>query len=104
KKTNLPFIFMISGDGGWTSFDQSLAESLAALGFHVAGLDAQKYFWNVKTPESSSANLVEAIMHYQKKFGEDNFVLTGYSFGASVVPFLANRLPENMKNHLNAVI
>lgn len=103
KKNNLPLVFMISGDGGWTSFDQSLAESMASKGLSVIGLDAQKYFWNAKTPESVAADLSKAITYYRAELGKDNFVLAGYSFGASIVPFLANRLSTEFKNNLKAV-
>ncbi|WP_448633650.1 AcvB/VirJ family lysyl-phosphatidylglycerol hydrolase [Pedobacter panaciterrae] len=103
KKNNLPLIFMISGDGGWTSFDQSLAESMASKGLSVIGLDAQKYFWNVKTPEGVTADLSKAIAYYKQEFGKENFVLAGYSFGASVVPFLASRLSAELKGNLKAV-
>ncbi|MEJ2901464.1 AcvB/VirJ family lysyl-phosphatidylglycerol hydrolase [Pedobacter panaciterrae] len=103
KKNNLPLVFMISGDGGWTSFDQSLAESMASKGLSVIGLDAQKYFWNVKTPEGVTADLSKAIAYYKQEFGKENFVLAGYSFGASVVPFLASRLSAELKGDLKAV-
>ena len=41
---NLPLAFFISGDGGWTSFDQTVCEKLAEKGIPVVGLDAQKIF------------------------------------------------------------
>jgi len=104
KKSNLPLVVMISGDGGWTSFDQSLAESLAARGLPVVGLDAQKYFWDARTPEKTTSDLSKAILHYSTQLGKDKFVLAGYSFGASVVPFVANRLDPALKSHLSAVL
>ncbi|MBC7566309.1 MAG: virulence factor [Pedobacter sp.] len=104
KKTALPFVFMISGDGGWTSFDQSLAEELAAKGLYVVGLDAQKYFWKAKTPAIAAGEVAEVILKYQKQFGKEQFVLAGYSFGASVVPFIATRLPVELKRNLKGLI
>lgn len=104
KKSNLPLVVMISGDGGWTSFDQSLAESLAGRGLPVVGLDAQKYFWDARTPEKTTSDLSKAILHYSTQLGKDKFVLAGYSFGASVVPFVANRLEPSLKSHLSAVL
>ncbi len=103
KKNTLPFVFMISGDGGWTSFDQSLAEALAAKGIYVVGLDAQKYFWNEKTPDNTAAEINKVILKYQAQFGKKNFILAGYSFGASVIPFLATRLPSDMEKNLKGV-
>ena len=102
-KDTLPMIFLISGDGGWTSFDNSLAESLAAKGMPVAGLDAQKYFWNAKTPEETAAAVAKAIMHFMQQWNKKKFILAGYSFGASVVPFIADRLPESIKMAMTGV-
>ncbi|RZL17014.1 MAG: virulence factor family protein [Pedobacter sp.] len=104
KKASLPFVFMISGDGGWTSFDQSLAEALATKGMYVIGLDAQKYFWKAKTPALAAAEVSQVILKYQKQFDNQQFVLAGYSFGASIVPFLANRLPLELKKDLKGVV
>lgn len=104
KQSTLPFIFMISGDGGWTSFDQSLAEALASKGHYVIGLDAQKYFWKEKNPEETTEEVKQVILKYQKQFNNKNFVLPGYSFGASVVPFLASRLPAELKTDLKGVV
>lgn len=97
KKNNLPFIFMISGDGGWTNFDQSVSESLAAKGFSVLGLDAQKYFWNKKTPEIATKDIEKAIVYYRSHFEKDKFIFAGYSFGASILPFIASRLTFELK-------
>lgn len=97
---NLPFIFMISGDGGWTSFDHSLAESFAAKGYAVIGLDAQSYFWNAKTPEKTIIDIEESINYYRLKLHKDKFILAGYSFGASLVPFISNGLNPEMKSKL----
>ncbi|NVO09631.1 MAG: virulence factor [Bacteroidales bacterium] len=103
KVDSLPLAFLISGDGGWTSFDQSLAESLAEKGLPVVGLDSQKYFWNVKTPEETTLDIAKAIEHYMIQWEKKSFILVGYSFGACVLPFVANRLPENLKDKLTSL-
>jgi len=104
KKSNLPLVFMISGDGGWTSFDQSLAQALAERGLPVAGLDAQSFFWKAKTPESSAIEINRAILAAQQKSGKQQLILAGYSFGASIIPFIANRLTLDLKTKLAAVV
>lgn len=103
KKDNLPLVFMISGDGGWTSFDQSLAEKLAADGLAVIGMDAQKYFWKEKTPNGTAQEISKAIEQYCLQMNKEEFVLAGYSFGASVVPFVADRFSPQLKNKLKGV-
>ncbi|WP_316842031.1 AcvB/VirJ family lysyl-phosphatidylglycerol hydrolase [Pedobacter gandavensis] len=104
QQNKLPIVFMISGDGGWTSFDQSLAEELASKGLSVLGLDAQKYFWNAKSPDQTSKDVSQALTHYLNIMGKENLILAGYSFGASIAPFIANRLPTDLKPRLKAVI
>lgn len=103
KKDNLPLVFMISGDGGWTSFDQSLAEKLASSGLSVIGMDAQKYFWKEKTPNGTTEDISKAIAEYCLQLNKDEFILAGYSFGASVVPFVASRFPPSLKSKLKGV-
>jgi type IV secretory pathway VirJ component len=103
SKDSLPMVFMISGDGGWTSFDQTLSEQLAEKGLSVVGLDAQKYFWNARTPEQSSSEISKAIIHYMQQWNKKTFIFLGYSFGACVAPFIANRFSVFLKQNLKGV-
>ena len=103
KDDSKPMVFLISGDGGWTNFDHSIAESLTEKGMPVVGLDAQKYFWNVKTPGETALQVEKAVQHYLKQWNKKNFILVGYSFGANVVPFIANRLSRNLKDLLTGI-
>lgn len=104
NESDLPMVFFISGDGGWISFDQYLAESIAEKGMPVVGLDARKYFWKEKTPEQATTEISAAIARQMKIWKKKNFVLIGFSFGASIVPFVANRLPPALKKSLRGVI
>lgn len=104
EKNSLPFVFLISGDGGWTKFDQLLAEALAKKGLGVIGLNAKKYFWNAKTPETTTSDVSAVIEHYQNLWNKKPFVLIGYSFGADVIPFIANRLNDPLKGSLKGVL
>ncbi len=103
-KDSLPLVFLISGDGGWTSFVHDISESLVKRGIPVVGLDAQKYFWKLKTPEETSAAIAITIQHYMLQWNRKTFVLAGYSFGACLVPFIANRLPDSLKKSIRGVI
>lgn len=103
KDTSLPIAFLISGDGGWTSFDQSVSEALAEKGIAVIGLDAQKYFWDSKTPLETSSAIAKAVEHYLQQWNKKTFILIGYSFGASVIPFVANNFTDSLKDKLKGV-
>ena len=80
KDDTLSIAFLISGDGGWTSFDQSVGEALAEKGIAVLGLDAQKYFWNSKTPLETANAVSKAVEHYLQQWNKKTFILVGYSF------------------------
>jgi type IV secretory pathway VirJ component len=103
KTDSLPLVFMISGDGGWTSFDHTMGEKFAETGMPVVGLDAQKYFWNSKTPEETTHEIVKALKYYMQQWHRKNFILVGYSFGACIVPFVSNRIPEEMRTSMRGV-
>ena len=103
KNDSLPLAFLISGDGGWTNFDHSIGESLAEKGIPVVGLDAQKYFWNSKTPEETAEDVAKAVQYYMQQWNRKKFILVGYSFGASVAPFIADQLTPELKESLNGV-
>lgn len=103
EKNDLPLAIFISGDGGWTSFDQSVCEKFAEKGIPVVGLDAQKYFWNEKQPGQVSNEITPAILHYMKLWNKKSFVLLGYSFGACVAPFIASNFGDPVKETLKGV-
>ncbi len=100
---NLPVVFFISGDGGWTSFDHAVGEKLAEKGLPVVGLDAQKYFWKEKQPRETAAAIADAVAYYMKQWHRSSFVLVGYSFGACVVPFIASNISPQLKEQLKGV-
>lgn len=95
---------ILSGDGGWTSFDETLAKTLAGRGIPSVGFDAQKYFWSRKTPETTTADISKVMDQYGAVWGKSTFVLIGYSFGANVMPFVANRLPPVLAKKLQSVV
>ena len=92
-----PVVLLISGDGGWYGFEQSIADNLAKRGIPTVGLDSKKYFWHRRTPEETASDIAKALNYYGKQWGRNKFVLIGYSLGAELVPFIVNRLPEDVK-------
>jgi type IV secretory pathway VirJ component len=91
---------VLSGDGGWRDLDKTIAEDLQAHGVPAVGWDTLRYFWSKKTPEQTSADLAAVIETYMAKWHANEVALIGYSFGADVMPFAYNRLPESVRSHV----
>ena len=96
-------VMLISGDGGWISFDKDLANEFAEQGVPVVGLNSLKYFWKKKTPEQTARELAQIITLYSVKWKKDKIILCGFSFGAEVMPFIYNRLPLNLKEKVKCI-
>jgi len=103
-ESTLPMVVYISGDGGWSTFSDSLCNYLSKKGFPVVVLNARKYFWDRKTPEEAAADLVTIVDAFGARWKRDKFILTGFSFGASLVPFLVNLFPERITGRLSSSI
>jgi type IV secretory pathway VirJ component len=86
----------ITGDGGWGVTDKGLAADLAANGIPVVALNSLKYFWTRRTPDGAAADLGRILRHYLRAWAKRKVVLIGYSLGADVLPFMVNRLDENL--------
>jgi type IV secretory pathway VirJ component len=97
-------VMVISGDGGWNVWEESLRKEFLKKGIPVVGLDALKYFWKQKTPEQTTSDLTLVLNYYLKAWKKQHFILMGYSFGANVVPFAATRFPEPYKSMLTKVV
>ena len=88
---------MISGDGGWASLDREIAQVLADSGVAVVGLNALQYFWNGRTPDGTASDVSRIARHYLAAWDKDDLILAGYSRGAEVLPFVADRLPPDLR-------
>ena len=88
---------MLTGDGGWAGLDRGVADVLAARGIHVIGFSTLKFFWHPQTPDSAAQAVARVIAHYGEADPAASFVLVGYSFGASLVPVVVNRLPPELR-------
>lgn len=103
EKNGLPMVFFLSGDGGWIKTDKEVSKILNGHGMPVIGLNSLKYFWKEKTPDGSATEFSKIIGQYMKLWNRHSFILVGYSFGASVVPFIATRLNNQLRNALKGV-
>ncbi|RAJ06970.1 virulence protein VirJ [Chitinophaga skermanii] len=91
---NAPLVVFITGDGGWKKISQDMANGFAAKGSPVVVINSLKYFWKKKTPIETAQLVTDLLAKYSVQFNKHDFVLVGYSFGADVIPFVANRLPS----------
>lgn len=97
-----PFVFYITGDGGFNTFSTELCTALAGKGFPLTSLNAKSYFWNKKSPEQTATDVNRYLT--QNVSGFKNIVLIGYSFGADVLPFIMNKLPETTRKKISSVV
>jgi type IV secretory pathway VirJ component len=98
--TNSTLAILLSGDGGWSSFDQGVATELNTNGIAVVGLNSLKYFWKKRTPEETAATVAGLAQHYFSAWNKNRLILVGYSFGADVLPHILARLPEDLRQQL----
>jgi type IV secretory pathway VirJ component len=102
---NAPVALLLSGDGGWFSFEQAIADKLGAYGIPTVGIDTRKYFWERKTPEKTASDMGEILNYYGNEWSKTRFILIGYSYGAEIVPFLLTLFPQHIKSKvLSAVL
>ena len=94
---------IVSGDGGWTKIDKSLTRILTAQGISVVGLNSLRYFWHPRTPDEAANALERVLRHYLSTWQKRRIVLIGYSRGADVMPFMASRLPGDLRARIDLV-
>ncbi len=94
---------VISGDGGWRDLDKTIAEALRKDGVSVIGWDSLRYFWSEKPPAQTSRDLARVMQTYGARWHAQHIALVGYSFGADVMPFAYNRLPEALRAKVSLI-
>jgi type IV secretory pathway VirJ component len=87
------FVVLVTGDGGWARFDRAITSYWAGRGIGSVALNAKKYFWNKRQPDEAGAALRMILEHYLAAWRKGSVILVGYSRGASVLPFMATRIP-----------
>ncbi len=94
---------LLTGDGGWAEIDKGIAGALAARGIPVLGWSSLEYYWSPRTPETAARDLEAVLRHYLVAKGKSRILLVGFSFGADVLPFLASRLPADLKSRVAGI-
>lgn len=96
-------LLLLSGDGGWLEFNDQLAAGFAKKGYNVVGFNSRSYFWEQRSPQQTADDFMRLISHYTRLYKTNRLYLTGYSFGADVIPFVYNRLPSSTKKTVIAL-
>jgi type IV secretory pathway VirJ component len=94
----------ITGDGGWGVTDRGLSNALAGNGVPVVALNALQYFWKRRTPDEASGDLSRILSTFLAAWKKDKAVLIGYSLGADVLPFMVNRLSDDLRSKIHSIV
>lgn len=94
---------IVSGDGGWAGIDRDIGQLLVDAGISVVGVNSLQYFWTRRTPETASADLGRVVRHYLAAWNKRRVILAGYSMGADVLTFMANRLPADLLSSVTLI-
>jgi type IV secretory pathway VirJ component len=97
------FAVFLSGDGGWRPLDVAVSKRIAAAGVPVVGFLSSDYLRTRRTPEEAAADLARVIRDYSAKWGRNRVLLIGFSRGADILPFMAARLPSDVRSQVRLV-
>lgn len=102
--TNKPLVVFFTGDGGRSNFDRRLEDSLCVNNMPFLGINSVKFFRKRKTPQQTLDSIMPYIDLNMKKYNRQKFILSGYSFGSEVVPFVYNLMSEEWKEKVDFII
>jgi type IV secretory pathway VirJ component len=102
--TNKPLVVFFTGDGGRSSFDKKIEDSLCANNMPFMGINSYKYFRRRKTPQQTLDSILPYIDLNLKKYNRQKFIFAGYSFGSEVVPFIYNLMSDEWKNKVEFIV
>ena len=97
-------VMILSGDGGWADLDRDFGRIFQQRGLATLGFDCLKYFWRPRHPAQTASDLETILTYYLKIWQKKRIVLMGYSFGASWLPLLINRLPAELQERISLVV
>jgi len=95
-------VVFFSGDGGWASLDEAVAEHLAAHGVGVVGVSSLRYFWQAKPP-TQVADDIRQLVTTLARAGRP-VLAGGFSFGAEVVPVALRTWPAADRRLLSGLV
>jgi Type IV secretory pathway, VirJ component len=101
--TSQQLALFLTGDGGWAGLDKGVSARFAERGIATIGFDSRSYFWRKRTPEQAARDIERVLRHYLSAWNKTQAMLVGYSFGGEVLPFIVNRLPQDLRNRIVTV-
>jgi type IV secretory pathway VirJ component len=102
--TDKPLVVFFTGDGGRSSFDKRIEDSLCSNNMPFMGINSYKYFRRRKTPQQALDSILPYIDLNLKKLNRQKVILAGYSFGSEVVPFLYNLMSREWQNRVEYIV
>lgn len=90
-------VVLITGDGDWAATVKGIARTLADSGMPVVALKARAYLSRRPTPDALARDVERIVRYYAAAWQREEVVLVGFSRGADFLPFVANRLPEDLR-------
>jgi type IV secretory pathway VirJ component len=97
-------VVFFTGDGGRSSFDEEIEDSLCANNMIFMGVNSYKYFRKRKTPQQTLDSILPYIDMNLKMYNRQKIILAGYSFGSEVVPFLYNLMSREWKDKVEFIL
>ncbi len=94
---------ILSGDGGWADLDRDFGKAFQKKGISTVGFNCFNYFWQAREPDEVSRDVNAVLRHYLNAWHKHKLLLVGYSFGASWLPFITNRLPPDLQARVTLV-
>jgi type IV secretory pathway VirJ component len=96
------YMIFISGDGGWQSIDDGLAQKLKTRGVATIGWSSFKYFWNARKPAEVVTDLTRVI----QALGDATvpIYVGGYSFGAEMAPVTVAKLADPIRARVTGLV
>jgi type IV secretory pathway VirJ component len=93
----------LTGDGGFAELDRQIANVLADSGIAVVALDTRSYLWQRRTPDETARDVARIARHYVAQWRRARLLLVGYSHGADILPFAADRLPADVASRVSLI-
>ncbi|HEV7735584.1 MAG TPA: AcvB/VirJ family lysyl-phosphatidylglycerol hydrolase [Candidatus Binatia bacterium] len=91
-----------SGDGGWQTIDDGLAQRLKTRGMATIGWSSFTYFWRGRKPSEVATDLAR-VLAIVDDAGIPVY-LGGYSFGAEMAPVTLARLPAATRHRVAGLV